>query len=497
MRDTRFNTLLCTDTYKMSHMLLYPEDTAEVYSYLEGRKPDKETVFFGLQYIIQEYIIKEIDIEDVYEFLHYYEQILGPAPEKVKKNMFALAELGYWPVEIKAVAEGTVMPTRNVLMTIRSTHPDFAWCVGFLESLLLKVWNPITVATYSRSYKKLVTRFANETCDDRGHIPFQVHDFGYRGVSSEETAAISGAAHLLNFSGSDTVIANWFLDEYYGARNSVKALSVPASEHSVMCAYGRDGEYRAFDRILELNPAGIVSIVSDTYDYWNILTDYAVSRKDQILARDGKVVFRPDSGIPELVINGDSDAEPGSPQFKGSLELLWETFGGTINQKGYRVINPKVGLIYGDGMYYERFERTLQMMKDAGFASSNIVIGVGGLLLQNHNRDELGFAIKATRIVKRSGEKMEIFKDPATDPDKKSKKGLMNLCQVGNDWGDLTFTTFDQVTDAQEQLGLLKIVYKDGEAFNTQTYDEIKANLNSFRLESGLEIKVTSNLRTR
>ena len=217
-------------------------------------------------------------------------------------------------------------------------------------------------------------------------------------------------------------------------------------------------------------PKGIVSIVSDTYDYFRIMTDYAPSRKERIMARDGKVVFRPDSGTPEDIICG----VPGggdTPEAIGSLELLWRTFGGTTNAKGYRVLDPHVGLIYGDGMYYERFETILDRMRAQGFASSNLVVGVGGLLLQNHNRDELGFAIKATRIVRKQGGKVEIYKDPATDPSKRSKRGLMML----NRQQDGRYVTTDQVNDEQEATGELVTVYRDGALVKEWTLDEVRA----------------------
>ena len=465
------NTLLLTDVYKMGHMEQYPADTVEVYSYCEARKPGLKTLFYGLQYILKAFLAQPVSHDDADEFLHYHNAILGEPSVGVRQKVHALADLGYWPLEIRAVPEGTVLDSRNILFSIRNTHPDFYWCVGFVESLLLKVWYPITVATGSRLYKTLVERFADQTCDNRDHVPFQVHDFGYRGVSSEDTAAIGGSAHLLNFHGSDTIIANWFLDRYYGAAASVKGLSVPASEHSVMCSYGRDGEYRAFDNMLDLYPRGIVSIVSDTYDYFRIMTDYAPSRKDRIMAREGRVVFRPDSGNPEEIICGTGADD--SPQGMGSLELLWRNFGGTVNAKGYRVLDPHVGLIYGDGMFYERFEAILSHMQAQGFASSNLVIGVGGLLLQNHNRDELGFAIKATRIVRRQGSKVEIYKDPATDPSKRSKRGLMMLTR--NAAGG--YVTTDQVTDEQESTGELQTVFRDGALVREWTLDEVRARI--------------------
>lgn len=457
----------------MGHMQQYPEDTTEVYSYLEARKPEHEIIFFGLQYILKTYLSQSITSNDVDEFLSVYKRILGDVPEDVKAKVIALSKLGYWPVEIKAVPEGTVLPTQNILLSIRNTHPDFYWCVGFLESMLLKLWNPCTIATYSLKYRQLVERYAELTCDDNNHIPFQVHDFGYRGVSSEETASISGAAHLLNFYGSDTVLANWFISQYYTPDNkdTIISLSVPASEHSVMCSYGRNREWHAFDRMLELYPKGIVSIVSDTYDYWDILTRYVPFRRNEILNRDGKTVLRPDSGDPIKVICGDPDHPDSlSPQALGSLELLWQEFGGYYNSKGYRVLNPKVGLIYGDGMYYERFEQMLETMRKNGFATSNLVIGVGGILLQNHNRDEYGFALKATHIV-RNGRPIEIYKDPITDKSKKSKKGFMRL--------DKTITGQYITTDKLpiDEGGYLEPVFRDGQVLRTYSIEQVRKNV--------------------
>lgn len=450
------NTLLCTDVYKIGHAAQYPADTEYVYSYLEARKPGK-TVFFGLQYLLLKYLIKPVTSDNVFDFIRIFELILGKAKDTDIRRFLDLADLGYWPISIKAVPEGSIVENGNVLLTIRNTHPKFAWCVGFLESFLLKLWNPCTVATCSLEYKALVTQFAKETCDNLDHIPFAVHDFGYRGVSSEETAAISGAAHLINFLGSDTVPAVDLLHRYYKTRSKETpiGLSVPASEHSVMCAYTKEKEFEAFDRMLELYPTGIVSIVSDTYDLWNVLTNYTQSRKEKILARDGKVVFRPDSGDPVKIVCGDPLAFENSPAKKGALELLWDVFGGTYNDKGYRVLNSKVGLIYGDGMYRERFVDMLSTMKQNGWASSNLVIGVGGLLLQQHSRDEFGFAIKATHVV-RDGKPVEIFKDPITDPGKKSKKGYMKLMRYANG----VYYTMDQ--QPNDDGGLLTPVFHDG-----------------------------------
>lgn len=456
------NLLLQTDVYKMGHMEQYAPGCNKVYSYLTARSDRKfnETVFFGLQYYLKKYLSQPITPAMGEEFLSYRKMILGGenSPE-VENKIRALCKLGYLPLEIKAVEEGTVLPVRNVLMTITNTHPDFYWVVGFVESLLLKLWYTTTVATCSYQYRRLVDRFFNDTDEEslNGLKDFQVHDFGYRGDSSEEGAAISGIAHLLSFLGSDNVPALPCAIEYYHANtNEPILLSVPASEHSVMCSFGRDQEIEAFRHMLKKYPTGIVSIVSDTFDVYRVLTEFAEDLKEAILSREGKVVFRPDSGNPEYIICGDPNAKEGSNEWKGAIRLLDEKFGSSLNSKGYKVLNPHVGLIYGDGMYLERYERTLERLKEMGYAASNLVIGVGGIL-RNHSRDTLGFAIKAT-YVEVNGEAREIEKDPITDQKKKSHKGLLSLRKVGD-----VYVTKDQCSPKEEADSLLKTVFYNGE----------------------------------
>ncbi len=456
------NLLLQTDVYKMGHMEQYAPGCNKVYSYLTARSDRKfnETVFFGLQYYLKKYLSQPITPAMGEEFLSYRKMILGGenSPE-VENKIRALCKLGYLPLEIKAVEEGTVLPVRNVLMTITNTHPDFYWVVGFVESLLLKLWYTTTVATCSYQYRRLVDKYFNDTDEEslNGLKDFQVHDFGYRGDSSEEGAAISGIAHLLSFLGSDNVPALPCAIEYYHANtNEPILLSVPASEHSVMCSFGRDQEIEAFRHMLKKYPTGIVSIVSDTFDVYRVLTEFAEDLKEAILSREGKVVFRPDSGNPEYIICGDPNAKEGSNEWKGAIRLLDEKFGSSLNSKGYKVLNPHVGLIYGDGMYLERYERTLERLKEMGYAASNLVIGVGGIL-RNHSRDTLGFAIKAT-YVEVNGEAREIEKDPITDQKKKSHKGLLSLRKVG-----YTYVTKDQCSPKEEADSLLKKVFYNGE----------------------------------
>jgi nicotinamide phosphoribosyltransferase len=465
------NNLLRTDVYKLGHMVQYVPGCNKVYSYLNARsdKNFQEIVFFGLQYYLEKYMTSAITPDMAEEMLDYYSSIIGPPSQDTKNKVYDLARLGYWPLEIKALPEGTVISPKNALMTITNTHPDFYWTVGYVESLLLKVWYPITVATHCYKYRKLVEKMFAATVDNdqKFLMPFMVHDFGFRGDSSEEGAGLSGVAHLASFTGSDTIPARWVAKNFYGPATEPIMLSVPASEHSVMCSFGRDKEIDAFRNMLDLYPEGIVSIVSDTFDVYKVLTEFCVTLKDKILARNGKTVFRPDSGNPEHIICGNPNAPEGSPEELGCIRLLDKMFGSTVNSKGYKVLNPKVGLIYGDGMYYERYERTLNELRRMGYASSNLVIGVGGIL-RNHSRDTLGMAIKATHV-EVNGVGQDIEKDPVTDHGKKSHKGLIYVDKDG---------THDMATPEQERTGLLKYVFRNGRMYNRTNLDEIRARIN-------------------
>ena len=400
--------------------------------------------------------------------------ILGsdPGPD-IRAKFDRLAERGHVSLDIKAVPEGSVVPVQNVLMTITNTEPDACWQVGFFESLLLKVWNTTTVASYSQKLYQLVLEYAHRTSENEDHLPYQVHNFGYRGVSSEETAALSGAAHLVNFLGSDTVPAVWMLSNFYDGEHPI-GLSVPATEHSVMCSYGREGEFKAFEQMLDIYPSGVVSIVSDTYNLWNVLTNFCPRLKPRILAREGRVVFRPDSGNPAHILCGDPNAPDNTPEGKGAIRLLEEQFGSTINSKGYRLLNPKVGLIYGDGFYYERFHEVLARMERMGYASSNLVVRIGGILLQKHNRDDQGFALKAT-YTEVDGVPQDIQKDPITDAKKKSHKGLMKLVREGP-----IYTTLDQMSWEEEGRGELQRVFRNGKPLKRYTLQEIRNRVQEF-----------------
>jgi nicotinamide phosphoribosyltransferase len=536
------NILLATDVYKLGHMEQYKTGVTKVYSYLTARsdKNFDRTVFFGLQYYLDRYLSQPITPEMGEEMLEYRKRILGSNSTVVEEKIRSLCQLGYWPIQIKAVPEGTIMPVQNVLMTITNTHPDFYWTVGYVESILLKLWYSITVASCVHTYRGIVESAFEKTVDDNMHflMDYMVHDFGYRGDSSEEGAQISGAAHLISFLGSDTVSTFPFLVEYYDADiDSPVMASVPASEHSVMCSFDRGGELDAFHHMLDTYPSGIVSIVSDTFDVYRVLTEFAEVLKPKILSRDGKVVFRPDSGDPETIIcgtieyfnsmehlrteytkkfveettvrdfrvvaylkdvgeyrevtvrpfyyqsNGVLKVKPPtfhakesytpSPEEFGSIVLLDRMFGSTVNEKGYKVLNPKVGLIYGDGMYIERYQRTLNRLEKMGYSASNLVIGVGGIL-RNHSRDTMGFAIKAT-YVEIDGVPCPIEKDPVTDSKKKSAKGLLSLRKYAD-----TYITLDNQTEEGEKDGELLKIFEDGNILVRHSLQEIRDRVKTY-----------------
>jgi nicotinamide phosphoribosyltransferase len=460
----RISPLLRTDVYKLGHMDQYPAGTTSVYSFLTARSPRafSHFPFFGLQAIIEENLTEALTRADEEVLIETRRAIIGKDEQSENRIMGLCREVGHWPVEIKAFPEGTVVTPRQALTTIRSTNPKYPWAQGFIESMLLKAWYPITTAATCFKYRLLVDKMMRLTCgaESAWWPDFAVHDFGYRSDATEWGAAISGVAHLLSFTGSDTIVAREFAKLYYDASPADEPLmlSVPASEHSVACSYGKDNEFAYFEAMLDRYPTGIVSMISDTYDLWNVLTNFMPRLKSRILERAGKCVVRPDSGEPELIICGDPSAPVGSPQYKGVIRLLDEVFGHSVNSKGFKVLHQNIGCIYGDGMYYERYERTLKRLAEMGYASSNLVVGVGGILRQG-TRDTLGFAIKAT-YVEIDGQSREIFKDPVTDPGKKSLKGLIAVGYDHENKGQ--YITRDCVSPDEEIESLLIPVYRDG-----------------------------------
>ncbi|MBQ4822645.1 nicotinate phosphoribosyltransferase [Aquimarina sp. MMG016] len=475
------NPLLLTDGYKLGHREQYPDGTTLVYSNWTPRKSRIEgidnVVFFGLQYFIKEYLIKQFDEhffnapkeQVVSEYKKYVDHYLGIDYDIT--HIEQLHDLGFLPIEIKALAEGTEVPIRVPMFTLVNTKPEFFWLTNYLETLLSNIiWQPCTSATIAKQYQKILMAFASETDrDNTGFITWQGHDFSMRGMSGTESSILSGMGHALSFSGSDTLPVAKAFETYYNADVTKELVigSVNATEHSVMCAGSKDDEIGTFRRLLETYPTGILSVVSDTWDLWKVLTEYLPKLKNEILEREGKLVIRPDSGDPVDIICGCEDENPIIA--KGVIELLWDEFGGTINEQGYKVLNPKIGAIYGDSITIDRATQICERLKQKGFASTNVVLGIGSFTYQYNTRDTFGFAMKAT-YVEVNGEGREIFKDPVTDDGtKKSAKGLIHIYE---EEGEVRFK--DQVTKQEEDLGLLKTVFKDGKLLSNDSLSTIR-----------------------
>ena len=513
------NPLLYVDSYKIHHTKMYPEGMTKLYSNFTPRKSRisgiESVVTFGLQHFIKEYLIKkfnddffQLDLKNTYKAnLWSFDIIRKKIINEYKrhcnvdtKHIEDLWDLGYLPIEIKALDEGTLCPIGVPMLTITNTHPDFGWLVNYLETLIsCMLWQPITSATIAYEYKKILNKYAIETTGTTEGVQWQGHDFSMRGMSSVESAILSGMAHLTSFTGTDTIPAIYQLESSYNAKGLIGA-SVPATEHSVMCMGTKEAEIDTFRKLLNLYPEGILSVVSDTWNLWDVLIKYLPKLKEEILARDGKLVVRPDSGDPVDIICGINTREWKSkedrkahennhPSDKGVIELLWDIFGGTINEQGYKVLDSHIGAIYGDSITTERAITICKRLKAKGFASTNVVFGIGSFTYQYNTRDTFGFAMKATygEITHKSNptldelgfdpyvEPREIFKDPITDDGtKKSKKGLLQVYSKHN-----KIYVEDQCCWEQEKLGLLTTVFKDGKLIKETTLDEIRERLNN------------------
>ena len=478
------NPLLLTDGYKLGHREQYPQGTTLVYSNWTPRKSRiagvDNVVFFGLQYFIKEYLIKQFNEhffnlpkqDVVSEYKRYVDHYLGIDYDI--SHIEELHDLGYLPIEIKALPEGTEVPIRVPMFTLVNTKPEFFWLTNYLETLLSNIiWQPCTSATIANQYQKILMSFAQQTDrDNTGFITWQGHDFSMRGMSGTESSILSGMGHALSFSGSDTLPVAKAFEMYYKTDVTKELVigSVNATEHSVMCAGSKDDEIGTFKRLLKTYPSGILSVVSDTWDLWKVLTNYLPQLKEEILSRDGKLVIRPDSGDPVDIICGCDHNDP--IVAKGVIELLWDEFGGTINDQGFKVLHPKIGAIYGDSITIERATQICERLKEKGFASTNVVLGIGSFTYQYNTRDTFGFAMKAT-YVEVNGEGREIFKDPITDDGtKKSAKGLISIYKDGE-----TLMFKDQVSKEEEKQGLFRTVFKDGKLLIEEELSTIRQRL--------------------
>jgi nicotinamide phosphoribosyltransferase len=464
------NILLLTDSYKPSHWKQIPKGTTILRSYLESRggKFDN-TLFFGLQYLIKEYLQgKVVTLDKIYKAKQFWDAHLGPGIFNIDGWMHILEKHnGRLPVIIKAVPEGSVVPTGNVLLTIENTDPEVPWLTNYLETLILQIWYPITVGTLSREVKKVLVKYLKKTTsysseEIAGIVSFMLHDFGFRGVSSVESAGIGAAAHIINFRGTDTVNGILMAQEYYNTLDML-AFSVPASEHSTITSWTEPLEVKAFENMLDQFPTGIVACVSDSFDIIRACRDYwGTTLKDKIVNRDGRLVIRPDSGDPVQTL-------------KQVFRVLWEKFGGTINEKGFKVIDPHVRVIQGDGVNYESIIEILEMMIEERFSVENIAFGMGGALLQKVDRDTQKFAIKCSSIVV-NGEEIEVQKNPIEINEfgervqsfKKSKAGKLKLIYNNSD-------EYETVQHCQDFTGdLLVPIFENGKILKEWTFQEVR-----------------------
>lgn len=550
------NPLTAIDFYKADHRRQYPVGTTKVYSNFTPRSnhlsnlpnENNQIVFFGLQYFIKSFLMDSWN-ENFFNLpkdtvVNLYKRRMDTSLGKDAvpvEHIAELHDLGYLPLEIRALPEGSLVNIKVPCLTITNTKSEFFWLVNYLESAMsCYLWKPCVSASTARWYRRTLDKFAEETGGDMNFVQFQGHDFSFRGMSGPEDAALSGAAHLTSFVGTDTVPAIDLLEHYYEANadEELVGCSVPATEHSVMCMGGKEDEIGTFKRLVtELYPSGIVSVVSDTWDFWKVVTEYVNVLKPEIMARAGKVVIRPDSGDPVKIICGEdiktadtiedakADAQDDawedaagdhgehgaseveylyqigdkfyrivvdiewnrydkqfyyqdgrsirsceeitpSPAELGAIRCLWNVFGGTTNAKGFKELDSHIGLIYGDSITPVRAHNILSQLKKMGFASTNIVFGIGSFTYQYCTRDTYGFAMKAT-YGEVNGVGRAIFKDPITDSGtKKSAKGLL-VVKDG--------ALFDEQTDVDQ--GDLKVVYRDGELLKEWTLSEIRNNV--------------------
>lgn len=449
------NLILDTDSYKSSHYLQYPPGTTNQFSYVESRggKYDR-TVFFGLQYLLTEYLAKGITPSDVVEAAELFKA--HGEPFNFEGWMYIATQLkGKLPLHIRAVPEGTVVPTHNVLMTVENTDPKCAFLTSYFETMLLRIWYPVTVATRSWFAKRKIRTALQYTADDLSGLPFKLHDFGSRGVTTREQAALGGAAHLVNFMGTDTVMGLVLLQKYYN--EAMAGFSIPAAEHSTITAWGREGEVEAYRNMLNqfAKPGSIVAVVSDSYDIYGAVENiWGGTLRQQVIDSGATVVIRPDSGNPADVVSR-------------LLQIMDAKFGSKTNSKGYKVLN-NVRIIQGDGMDDETLDEVLGAVKTLGFSADNVAFGMGAGLLQKLNRDTQRFAYKCSSITV-NGVEIPVQKAPIGDPGKWSKAGRLNLVKRSG--------RFLTVTDDGDSE--LTTVFFNGNVASKYTLKEIRERADS------------------
>lgn len=472
------NPLNLTDSYKVGHRRMYPPGMEYLQSNWTPRTSRVDgvdhVVFFGLQAFIKNVFEHEFGEnffgrpadEVIEDHKRRVEALLG-MPFDVS-HWYELHELGYLPLRISALPEGTEVPLRVPMFIIENTVPGYGWLVNYFETILSNnIWLPMTSATIALKFRRMLDHWAAHTSDTPEFVDFQGHDFAFRGLSATDSGASSGAGHLICFAGSDTLIAQDWVEAFYHAGGFIGG-SVPATEHSVMCAGKKEDELVTFRRLLKDHPTGILSVVSDTWDLWHVLTNILPQLKDEIMARDGKLVIRPDSGDPVDILCGNPEAMT-EAEGKGVVQLLYEIFGGSVNSKGYKVLDPHIGVIYGDAITYNRADQICRRLAYKQFASTTPVLGIGSFTYQYNTRDTFGFAMKATWC-QVDGEARNLFKSPVTDSGvKKSAKG--KLAVILNEYNRLTLV--NEATPGQLAVSLLKPVWEDGHFIHEWTFKEI------------------------
>ncbi|XP_058488719.1 nicotinamide phosphoribosyltransferase 2 [Solea solea] len=464
MAAQEFNILLATDSYKITHYKQYPPNISKIYSYFECRRKKgsqfNEVVFFGLQYLLKKYLTGRVITEEkIQEAKLFYQMHFRQAvfDEEGWRQILKKYD-GRLPIRIKAIPEGRIVPRGNVLFTVENTDPQFYWLTNILETMLLQMWYPITVATISREFKKILAKHLKATTGSLEGLDLKLHDFGYRGVSSQESAALGGAAHLVNFCSTDTVAGLLMAQRYYGCQ--MAGFSIPATEHSTIISWGRNREKEAFERVLDQFSSGPVSVVSDSYDIFNACKHiWGDKLKERVMERsqDSCLVIRPDSGDPaETLIE--------------VIKILGECFGFSLNSVGYKVLPSYLRIIQGDGIDLKSVDQILQKLSDEGWSAENVFFGCGSALLQKLNRDTLNCAFKCS-YVENNGKGMDVYKQPVTDPSKVSKRGRLSLRR--NSGGFLE--TIEGGAGKPEE-DLLVTVFENGSLVRDYSLEEIRKN---------------------
>ncbi|GAA5524557.1 hypothetical protein Maes01_01114 [Microbulbifer aestuariivivens] len=465
---TAHNLILNVDSYKASHFLQYPPGTQYISSYIECRGGDfSEAVFFGLQAFVKEYLLQPIHAGDIDEAETIFKSHGLPFHRAGWEHILH-HHGGLLPLEISAIPEGTPVPLHNVMLQVVNTDPACFWLTSYIETALVRaIWYPVTVATQSREIKKVIAGYLDATAGSRTGLEFMLHDFGARGASSLESAMLGGMAHLVNFHGTDTVSALVAARRFYGA--DMPAFSIPAAEHSTMTAWGRDREEDAYANMLRrfAGPGHTLAVVSDSYDLWHAIENiWGGSLRQQVIDSGGTLVVRPDSGDPVAIVSE-------------SLERLMRIFGARRNAHGYRILPDFIRLIQGDGVSRSSIPEILQALKERRISAENITFGMGGELLQKVDRDTLSFAMKASAICI-DGHWHDVWKDPVTGPEKKSKRGRLAL--VADPAAGMRTVRLESLGSSSQGLSshamghnLLRPVYRNGQLLLDTSFDEVRA----------------------